>query len=265
MKAKLRRRLGWALVAAAAFGAIWGSTQQLPFVIVEPGPAYNVLDSEGGEAVIRVNPPLDENSAGVIHILTVYESGSPGNTPHFWELFTAFLSENKAIYPLDLVYPNGLTLKDQLTESAKAFEDSQRSALAAAGTVLPAGTLDNHAVTFGLTDVGGPSGGLAFSLGIIDKLSAGSLTGGKRIAVTGTIDPNGNVGAIGGIQQKIYAARAVSDQFMVIPLGNCKELSRGMLEKIRVIPVASLTEALAVLRTIASDGDVDSLAVCPAK
>jgi len=265
VKVILRRRLGWLLVAAAVLGIIWGSNQQLPFVIVEPGPAYNVLDLEDGKQVIEVDPTLDENNVGVIDVLTVYESGSPGNTPYFWELFAAFLSEEKAIYPLDLAYPSGMTLDDEIKESSKDFEASQKKALAAAATILPAGMLDNHKVTFGLTDVGGPSGGLAFTLGIIDKLSEGSLTGGKRIAVTGTIESDGSVGPIGGILQKIYSATNAADQFMVIPLENCQDLSKGHLSKIRVIPVVNLNEALSVLRTISSDGNVDSLAVCKPK
>lgn len=265
MKVILRRRLGWLLVAAAVLGVIWGSSQQLPFVIVEPGPVYNVLDFEEGKEVIAVDPTVDENTVGVIDVLTVYESGSPGNTPYFWELFAAFLSEEKAIYPLDLAYPNGTNIYDELKKSTQAFKDSQKKALAAAATVLPAGTLETHKVTFGLTEVGGPSGGLAFTLGLIDKLSKGSLTGGKRIAVTGTIESDGSVGPIGGIQQKIYSASQVADQFMVIPLENCQELSKGHLSKIRVIPVVNLNDALSVLRTISSDGNVDSLAVCPLK
>ncbi|CAB4607401.1 MAG: hypothetical protein F2587_03055 [Actinobacteria bacterium] len=265
MKVILRRRLGWALVAAAVFGVIWGSNQQLPFVIVEPGPVYNVLDFEEGKEVIAVAPTVDENNAGVIDVLTVYESGSPGNTPYFWELFAAFLSEEKAIYPLDLAYPDGTNIYDEMRESTQAFKDSQKKALAAAATILPAGMLNTHKVTFGLTDVGGPSGGLAFTLGIIDKLSEGSLTGGKRIAVTGTIESDGSVGPIGGIQQKIYSASKVADQFMVIPLENCEELSKAHLAKIRVIPVANLNDALSVLRTISSDGNIGSLAVCKPK
>ena len=57
------------------------------------------------------------------------------------------------------------------------------------------------------SDVSGPSAGLAMTLAIIDALTPGDLTGGKRVAVTGTIDPDGNVGEIGGLPQKAVAAR----------------------------------------------------------
>jgi PDZ domain-containing protein len=58
-------------------------------------------------------------------------------------------------------------------------------------------------IDFGVTGVGGPSAGMMFAVGIIDKLTPGALTQGKIIAGTGTIDPDGNVGEIGGIQQKL--------------------------------------------------------------
>jgi PDZ domain-containing protein len=59
-----------------------------------------------------------------------------------------------------------------------------------------------------LSDVGGPSAGLMFALGIVDLLTPGTLTGGKTVAGTGTITAEGAVGPIGGIQQKVLGARA---------------------------------------------------------
>ncbi len=67
-------------------------------------------------------------------------------------------------------------------------------------------------------NVGGPSAGLAFTLGLIDALSGGDLTGGKKVAVTGTIGPDGEVGPVGGVPQKTVAvnrSRAVA--FLVPP------------------------------------------------
>ena len=66
-------------------------------------------------------------------------------------------------------------------------------------------------------DVSGPSGGLAFALTIIDDLTPGNLTGGKKIAVTGTIEPDGTVGDVGGVAQKTVAARAAGARLMIVP------------------------------------------------
>src|SRR4051794_12014814 len=69
--------------------------------------------------------------------------------------------------------------------------------------------------------VGGPSAGLAFTLGIVDKLTPGSLTGGRTVAGTGTIDGFGNVGPIGGIQQKIAAAEEAGATVFLAPASEC--------------------------------------------
>jgi Lon-like protease len=70
-------------------------------------------------------------------------------------------------------------------------------------------------------DIGGPSAGLMFSLGVYDTLTPGSLTGGTDIAGTGTIDEHGHVGPIGGIEQKIVAARDAGAKIFFVPPGNC--------------------------------------------
>src|SRR3954447_13354720 len=70
-------------------------------------------------------------------------------------------------------------------------------------------------------DIGGPSAGLMFSLGVYDTLTPGSLTGGTDIAGTGTIDEHGRVGSIGGIQQKIVGAADAGAKIFFVPPGNC--------------------------------------------
>src|SRR5205085_9130207 len=72
-------------------------------------------------------------------------------------------------------------------------------------------------VSVDTTNIGGPSAGLAMTLAILDDLTPGNLTGGARVAVTGTIDPNGNVGEIGGIEQKAVAARAAGVTLFIVP------------------------------------------------
>ena len=264
MKQRLRKRLGWGLVTLASLAVIWSSTQQLPFVIVSPGPVYNVLDEFEGKDVLSLDPPFSSQNTGAIDLLTISEYGSPNQTPYLWDLVGAYFSQDSAIYPIEVIYPVGVSRQQTLEHQTKDFADSQKSAIAAATKVLGTDVVESHKITFGLAKVGGPSGGLAFTLGIIDKLSAQSLTGGKRIAVTGTIDANGKVGAIGGIRQKVFAASGAGDKFMVVPADNCSDLSPVHLSKIRVVPVANLDEALAALKVISSDGERGRLPVCTA-
>src|SRR5262249_1813251 len=78
-------------------------------------------------------------------------------------------------------------------------------------------------VTINIGNVGGPSAGLMFALGIIDKITPVNLTGGKFIAGTGEIQANGTVLPIGGIQQKMAAARAAGATVFLAPAGNCRD------------------------------------------
>lgn len=265
MKVKLRKRIGWALVCLASVVALLGFSQPLPFVVLKPGPVFNVLDQIDGRELISVDPVVDETMVGSIDLLTVSEFGSPGNTPYLWELIPILFAEDQAIYPLDLVYPEGKTLDELRVEADDTFEQSKKDALAAATAVLPEGTMDQHRVKLELAEVGGPSGGLAFTLGIVEKLTEGSLTGGKKIAVTGTIDESGNVGPIGGIRQKVFSAARANDRFFLVPYDNCTDLTPLHLRKIRVVPVKTLREALQAITLIADDGKLSGLPACSAK
>lgn len=99
-------------------------------------------------------------------------------------------------------------------------------------------------ITFGLKDVGGPSAGLMFALGIVDKLTAGEINGGRHVAGTGTIDPSGAVGPIGGIAQKVVGARDAGAELFLAPVENCSDLVGAVPEGLTVTPVTSLSEAV---------------------
>ncbi len=102
-------------------------------------------------------------------------------------------------------------------------------------------------VTINLMDVGGPSAGMMFALGIIDKLSPDSLTGGKHIAGTGEIDAVGKVGPIGGIVQKLIAARHNGATYFLSPAENCAEVVGRIPAGMTVARVATLRDAVAAL------------------
>ena len=106
-------------------------------------------------------------------------------------------------------------------------------------------------VTISLSDVGGPSAGLMFALGIVDKLEPGSLTGGRFIAGTGTIDDDGTVGPIGGITQKLIGARHKGATVFLVPADNCAEALKGPPAGLRLIKVSTLKSALADLGKLA--------------
>jgi Lon-like protease len=109
-------------------------------------------------------------------------------------------------------------------------------------------------VEIDLGEIGGPSAGLMFTLGIIDKLKPEDLTGGKIIAGTGTIDDEGNVGPIGGIPQKLVGAHDVGAQLFLVPKDNCAEALRNAVPGLPMAEVATVDDALAALSTFTSGG-----------
>ena len=118
--------------------------------------------------------------------------------------------------------------------------------------------------TFGLSDVGGPSAGMMFALGVVDEITPGSLTGGKDISGTGTIDMTGQVGPIGGIQQKMAGARESGSTFFLAPASNCNEVKGHEPKGMQVFAVNTLHEAVAATEAIAS-GNTSGLATCSAQ
>jgi len=95
--------------------------------------------------------------------------------------------------------------------------------------------------------VGGPSAGLALTLAILDLLTAGELTGGVEIATTGTIDVFGNVGPIGGAEQKAHAVRRAGIDVFLVPTLNLQEALDGAGDDLEVIAVDTLDDALRIL------------------
>jgi len=113
-----------------------------------------------------------------------------------------------------------------------------------------------------LEKVGGPSAGMMFALGIIDKLTPGALNGGQDIAGTGTIAVDGSVGPIGGIRQKLYGAKDGGAEFFLAPAANCGEVAGNIPDGLTVFAVDTLDDALAALEVVAQDGDIAALPGC---
>ncbi len=102
-------------------------------------------------------------------------------------------------------------------------------------------------VKIGLRGVGGPSAGLMFALGIVDRLEPANLTGGKTIAGTGEIEADGTVDPIGGIQQKLVGARRAGATTFLVPAANCSEASAAVPAGLRLVKVTSLAQAIGAL------------------
>ncbi|WP_327304648.1 PDZ domain-containing protein [Streptomyces sp. NBC_01298] len=115
-----------------------------------------------------------------------------------------------------------------------------------------------------LADVGGPSAGLMFALGIVDKLTPENLTGGKFVAGTGTIDDAGKVGPIGGIQMKTIGARQAGAQYFLTPAENCAAAAGDVPDGLTLVKVSTIDDAVKALEKIGK-GDTAGLTQCGAK
>ena len=102
-------------------------------------------------------------------------------------------------------------------------------------------------IQFNIDDVGGPSAGMIFALGIVDKLTEEDLVRGRKIAGTGTISAQGSVGAIGGIEEKMIGAKRAGATIFLAPRENCPDI-RHVPRGLKVIPVSTLRESIATLR-----------------
>ncbi|GAA4416454.1 PDZ domain-containing protein [Georgenia halophila] len=119
-------------------------------------------------------------------------------------------------------------------------------------------------VDFDIDDIGGPSAGTMFALGIIDRLTEGEMTGGEQIAGTGTMDLAGQVGAIGGIEQKLVGARRDGAQWFLAPEGNCSDVVGHVPDGLRVVSVDTLSEARDAVQAIGAH-EGDDLPTCAAE
>lgn len=109
-------------------------------------------------------------------------------------------------------------------------------------------------IMFDTQDIGGPSAGLAFTLTILDVLSPGELTGGAEVVATGTIARNGQVGPIGGVHQKAFAAEDADADVFIVPRANLDE-ARAAVPDLRIEPVDTLEDALAILEEFGGNAD----------
>ena len=107
-------------------------------------------------------------------------------------------------------------------------------------------------------DIGGPSAGLMFALGIVDKLTPGNLTGGRFVAGTGEISADGTVSAIVGIQQKMAGARQAGATLFLTPAANCPDTSGAVPAGMRLVKVRNLAGTVSALHALAAGRSVPS-------
>jgi PDZ domain-containing protein len=240
-----------ALLAVAAFAP-------LPFSIAEPGLTADVLGSQHGRPVITVSGAATRDTSGQLRLTTIAATG-PDDEIDLAEVVDGWFAADRAVLPRDSVYPVGDNTEEVEEHNAREMRESQDTATRAALRYLHRSSRDVQ-VTLRLPDVGGPSAGLMFSLGIVDKLAGdgrgGDLTGGLTIAGTGTIAADGTVGPVGGVALKTQAARRDGATVFLVPRDECAQAQAELPEGLRLIPVTTLSGAVDALKALQSGGEV---------
>ena len=191
-------------------------------------PAYGVLHS--GDVIRAVN-------------------GTPVNCRHD---AAALIRAGKPAAPVELTIARGGKTQQVRLRTADAAGQAEVGVEVAESFSFP------FTVKIDIGSIGGPSAGLMFALGIIDKLTGANLTRGRFIAGTGEIEADGTVDPIGGIQQKMAGARAAGATVFLTPAANCPDASGAIPAGLRVIKVSSLAGAIGDLHAIARGQPVPS-------
>lgn len=229
----------------------------LPFSVAQPGQTTDVLGTDGGKDVIALSGAPVRRTSGELRMTAIAATG-PQVRIGLREVVGGWFRGDRAVMPKDSVFPSGGGEAETARHNAAQMRTSQHAAVRAALGHLGK---DPRQITvkLRLAGVGGPSAGLLFSLGIVDKLAGdghgGDLTGGRRIAGTGTIDADGTVGPVGGAPLKTQAAARDGAQVFLIPRANCAEVTEPPAG-LRLIPVTSLKSAVTALRTLKDGGRV---------
>lgn len=231
-----------ALIGTAVFAP-------LPFSVAQPGMTANVLGANRGTPVITVSGAPTRTTSGQLRMTTIEATG-PDARVSLGDVIGSWFRTDRAVMPRDSVYPSGNNVQEIEQHNTEQMEQSQDAATQAALKYLDL-SASKVKVTLKLADVGGPSAGLLFSLGIIDKLdgngSGGDLTGGKNIAGTGTIGADGAVGAVGGVALKTQAARRDGATVFLVPKDECGDAKAELPKGLRLVPVTTLKGAVSDL------------------
>jgi PDZ domain-containing protein len=241
----------------------------LPYAIVLPGEAQNIFKN-----VITFKGLENYPANGRIDLMSIRVTN-----PDTWifgpEIVYSWIDGDRAVYPKSAIYPPGTTTEEESKQAKADMVKSQDTAIVAAVNYLqshpeimqpvddPAATfvaplskigqnradaLDTKKISFKVGETGGPSGGLVFSIGLVELLTEQDLLEGRHIAGTGTITSRGVVGPIGGINEKIMSAKKVGATVFFAPVDNAEEIS-NVPDGIKVVTVATLAQAINYLKS----------------
>lgn len=152
--------------------------------------------------------------------------------------------------PIKITIERGSATQEVSVVGAKPEDSSRKGAML--GITLNVNPPAGHEVTYAVERIGGPSAGMIFALDIAQRLEGKNYAGTTPVAGTGTIDLSGNVGAIGGIKQKMLGAKDEGYKVFLAPVGNCADVVGNEPKGMTVIPVSTLSEARTAMQRVAA-------------
>ncbi|WP_291526455.1 YlbL family protein [Bifidobacterium sp. UBA744] len=236
-----------------------------PYVVERPGPTANVLGELDGSRVIDISGADTHDDSGRLLLTTVNASGMPGSYVTNAEVLVGWLRSDEIVMPREAVVPSGQTADEYKQKTEQQMTSSQDAASSQALAFLQRRGMDVSGirVSMHVNDIGGPSAGMMYALGVIDRLTPDNETGGQIIAGTGTMNEDGSIGAIGGIQLKMQGAKRDGATWFLAPADNCSEVVGHVPNGMRDVRVSTLEEAYDALVAI-GQGNGETLQHCAA-
>ncbi|OZG48703.1 Lon protease [Bombiscardovia coagulans] len=259
-RAHRRRRTA---LAITLFLAVFVFIAPSPYVVEAPGPTQDVLGSSGSQSVITVKgaPTYHSKADGKLLLTTVNAAGLSGGSGI--QTLIGWADPHATVLPKEVVMPPDQSVAEYEQANHKAMTSSQDVASAQALQFLRSRGKNTAGIKIFMhvDDIGGPSAGLMYTLGAIDKLTPQDETAGQVIAGTGTMNKDGTVGEIGGIRLKMIGARRDGASWFLAPADNCKEVVGNVPQGLRDVRVSTLEEAYTALTEI-GQGRGDALPHC---
>ncbi|MEV0531385.1 S16 family serine protease [Kitasatospora sp. NPDC050463] len=243
------------VLVAALFGV--AAFVPLPYTLTWPGVTADTLGSYQGAPVLTITGAPVRTTDGELRMVTI-SATNPGEKTTFWRSLKAWFDQDEAIRPTETVYPQDDPAKAEEV-TAQQMTESQDSATTAALSYLHLSPAQVK-VKVDLGDIGGPSAGQMLALGIVDKLAGdgkgGDLTGGVKVAGTGTIDDQGVIGPVGGVPLKTQAAARDGATVFLLPKDECADAKVNLPGGLRLVPVGTLGESISALDALRNGGTV---------
>ncbi|MDR3127960.1 MAG: Lon protease [Bifidobacteriaceae bacterium] len=229
----------------------------VPYCVENPGLTNNVLGQIDQKSLIQIDGYTAKDNGQLLMTTVSVQGKAQYGVPLIQALIANFNTKSQVL-PLEAVFPKNISEQEYNSQNKTMMINSQNNAIKAAYNYL---NITKYPKThIEIDNVGGPSAGLIFALGIIDIVQQTNLTGGNIVAGTGQINPQGQVQPIGGIDQKIYGAVTSKAQFFIAPKTNCSDIKDSHPD-IDIVAIDNLSQAIVALDNIRNN-KLNSLPKC---